>query len=97
MGVQISRGQPILECVASEELGLLGKQIVPQGIGFESLTFRQKEKMIKTGDVVKLKGMYNPMKMTVGKVFAEQIQVLWFDRENKLNKYFFNKDLLELA
>ena len=51
--------------------------------------------MFKTGDVVRLKG--TNMKMTVDSIDVNYVNVVWFDREDDVNRFAFIMYNLELA
>jgi uncharacterized protein YodC (DUF2158 family) len=51
--------------------------------------------MFKPGDVVRLKS--TNMKMTVDRVTETAVNVIWFDREDNVNRYWFEYQELELT
>lgn len=51
--------------------------------------------MFKPGNVVRLIG--TKMEMVVDSILADYATVMWFDREDELNKYTFHLDRLEFV
>lgn len=51
--------------------------------------------MLKPGDIVTVRGNTNP-RMTVEKCYnnAKQTQCVWFDKENKLHRDWFQTEVL---
>lgn len=55
------------------------------------------KKNFQLGDVVRLVGTHQRMTVTKRLIVTDQIQCMWFDRDNRLNTYIFPIDLLEYA